>query len=190
MKKSCLPLHKLDHLQSPNAKRIARSVSPRSFPRRKLPTPLHDQLRLKKISKSLLPPKVEVGRTRLGICSRGVAGGARGSSARAKHAQITRRTFRRVRIHVHPSRALSRPPKASVPPRHRVRFPTVRPGFPNRISTRRARLARRTFSLARVFKRGEQLPFALFTRAFARSRPRARVRRWILPLGAPDWRGG
>lgn len=135
-------------------------------------------------------PESRGGRTRLGIYSRGVAGGARGSSARAKHAQITRRTFRRVRIHVHPSRALSRPPIASVPPRQRVRFPTVRPGFPNRISTRRARLARRTFSLARVFKRGEQLPFALFTRAFARSRPRARVRRWILPLGAPDWRGG
>ena len=190
MKKSCLPLHKLDHLQSPIAKRIVRCQFS-SFPRRKLPTPLHDQLRLKKISKSLLPLESRRTDQRLGICSRGVAEAPARSSARAKHAQITPRTFRRARIHLHPSRALSRPPSATVPSTSGS-FPTVRPGFPNRISTRRARLARRSshlFSRARVQTRRIITLRASHSRVctFATSRTRAPL---DSPSRSPTWRGG
>ena len=113
------------------------------------PAPLHDQSRLKKIPKGSFPPKDVCPRFGTSCC-RGVADAPARSSERASHAQNSLRLFHRVRVHVHLSRALSRAPSASLT--SFIRFVPSRPSIPESSSTR-PRLARRTFSLARVHSR-------------------------------------
>lgn len=161
-----------------------------SCPRRTLPAPLHDRLRLKKMSKSLLwGKKLRSDGPRFGICSRGVAEAPARSSARAKHAQLTPRTFHRVRIHVHPSRALSRPPSASVPSTTGL-FPTVRPG--SRIASpanARASLVAPFLSRARSNAANNYPPRFSLARSHVRELSRACAVGFSLSE-RPTWRGG